>query len=339
MTTTIIPKQAITQLKKMLDNFKLNEAIELSSNEAQTRKFLIEPFFFMLNYVSTDLIPEYNADFGDRVSQKIDYAIVLNKKDTILIEAKKQTSKLSDKEAGQLNGYFNNTKNSKLAILTNGIEYRFYSDVIEPNIIDNKPFFQFNLSSYTDNDIEALIKFDKRFIKIKEIIETAQEVVFTESFEDSLFKELSAPSKDFLKIIHKNMLFKTKFNEETQGKMINLINSSLLKCLYDKKVLEEASSNSQGVITTELEIQAYHIIRTLLIQNKKIPNERISYKDFKGFFNINIDESSKKIICKLIFNGKINKICIENNEYILEHIDDLLKYKNELTNRTLSLVE
>jgi len=336
MTTTVIPKQAISQLKKMLDSFKLTEAIEISSNEAQTRKFLIEPFFFMLNYVSTDLIPEYNADFGDRVSQKIDYAIVLNKKDTILIEAKKQNSKLTDKEAGQLNGYFNNTKNSKIAILTNGVEYRFYSDVVEPN---NKPFFIFNLSSYTENDIEGLLKFDKRFIKIKEIVESAQEIVFAESFEDSLFKELLAPSKDLLKIIHRNMLFKTKFNEETQGKMINLINSSLLKCLYDKKVIEESNSNSQGVITTELEIQAYHIIRTLLIQNKKIPNERISYKDFKSFFNISIDDSSKKVICKLGFNNGKMKISIENNEYILEHIDDLVKYKNELTNRTLALVE
>lgn len=339
MITTIIPKQAISQLKKMLDNFKLIEAIEMSSNEAQTRKFLIEPFFFMLNYVSTDLIPEYNADFGDRVSQKIDYAIVLNKKDTILIEAKKQNSKLTDKEAGQLNGYFNNTKNSKIAILTNGVEYRFYSDVVEPNIIDNKPFFLFNLSSYTENDIEGLLKFDKRFIKVKEIVEAAQEIVFAESFEDSLFKELLAPSKDLLKIIHRNMLFKTKFNEQTQGKMINLINSSLLKCLYDKKVIEESNSNSQGVITTELEIQAYHIIRTLLIQNKKIPNERISYKDFKSFFNISIDDSSKKVICKLGFNNGKMKISIENNEYILEHIDDLVKYKNELTNRTLALIE
>jgi hypothetical protein len=289
--------------------------------------------------VSTDLIPEYNADFGDRVSQKIDYAIVLNKKDTILIEAKKQNSKLTDKEAGQLNGYFNNTKNSKIAILTNGVEYRFYSDVVEPNIIDNKPFFLFNLSSYTENDIEGLLKFDKRFIKIKEIVESAQEIVFAESFEDSLFKELLAPSKDLLKIIHRNMLFKTKFNEETQGKMINLINSSLLKCLYDKKVIEESNSNSKGVITTELEIQAYHIIRTLLIQNKKIPNERISYKDFKSFFNISIDDSSKKVICKLGFNNGKMKISIENNEYILEHIDDLVKYKNELTNRTLALVD
>jgi predicted type IV restriction endonuclease len=335
----VIPKQAVSQLKKSLDNFKLNEALELCSNEAQTRKFLIEPFFLMLNYVSNDLIPEYNADFGDRVSQKIDYAILLNKKDTILVEAKKYNSKLTDKEAGQLNGYFSNTKNSKIAILTNGIEYKFYSDVVEPNIIDSKPFFSFNISNYTDNDLEALIRFDKRFIKIIDIVKTAQEIVFTESFENAFFKELIAPSKDLMKIIHKNMTFTTKFNEDTIGKMISLVNSSFLKCMYDKKVHLESLSNSQGVVTTELEIQAYHTIRTMLIQNKKIPNDRVGYRDFKGFFNICIDDSSKKVICKLVFsNGKM-KIFIGDNEYNLDHIDDVLKYKTELTNRTLLLVE
>ncbi|MEA9415477.1 MULTISPECIES: type I restriction enzyme HsdR N-terminal domain-containing protein [unclassified Flavobacterium] len=337
--TTNIPKQSINQLKKTLENFKISDAIELCTNEAQTRKFLIEPFFEMLNFVSNDLIPEYNADFGERISQKIDYAILLNKKDTILVEAKKYNSRLSDKEAGQLNGYFNNTKNSRIAVLTNGIEYRFYSDVLQPNVIDNKPFFVFNLSNYSDRDLETLIKFDKRYVVINEIIKTAQEAVFVEDFENSLLKELIAPSKDLLKIIHRNMNFKTKFNDDTQGKMISMINSSLLKSLYDKKVIAESNSNTGGIITTESEIQAYHTIRTLLIQNKKIPNERIFYRDFKSFFNISIDDNVKKVICKLVFNDSKMKILIENNEYLLTSIDDVLKYKNELTNRTLSLIE
>jgi hypothetical protein len=49
--------------------------------------------------------------------------------------------------------------------------------------------------------------------------------------------------------------------------------------LYDKKVIDESNSNSLGIITTELEIQAYHTIRTLLIENKKIPRDRINYRD------------------------------------------------------------
>ncbi|CAI2769235.1 type I restriction enzyme HsdR N-terminal domain-containing protein [Flavobacterium collinsii] len=337
--TTNIPKQSINQLKKTLENFKINDAIELCTNEAQTRKFLIEPFFHLLNYMPNDLIPEYNADFGERISQKIDYAILLNKKETILIEAKKYNSRLSDKEAGQLNGYFNNTKNSRIAILTNGIEYRFYSDILQPNVIDNKPFFVFNLSNYSDRDLETLIKFDKRYIVVNEIINTAQESVFAEDFETSLLKEFIAPSKDLLKIIHRNMSFKTKFNDETQGKMIKMINSALLKSLYDKKVIDESNSNTGGIITTESEIQAYHTIRTLLIQNRKIPSQRIFFKDFKSSFNISIDEHPKKIICKLVFTDSKMKLIIENNEYLLSSIDDVLKYKNELTNRTLILLE
>jgi hypothetical protein len=332
-------KQSVNQLKKTLDNFKLNEAIDLCSNEAQTRKFLIEPFFEMLNYLPTDLIPEYNADFGDRVSQKIDYAILLNKKDTILIEAKKYNSKLTDKEAGQLSGYFSNTKNSKIAILTNGIEYRFYSDVVNINIIDSKPFFTFNISDYSSTDLDALIMFDKRNIDIKDIVETAQESVFIEDFETTFFKELCVPSNELLKVIHKNMTFRTKFNEETQQKMIGLINSTMLKTMYDKKVIQESSSNTIGIVTTESEIQAYHTIRTLLLQNKKIASNRIFYKDFKSFFNISIDDNTKKVICKLLFTDSKMKIQIENNEYILENLDDVIKYKNELTNRALSLID
>jgi hypothetical protein len=335
-----LPKQSVNQLKKALDNFKYNDAIELCTNEAQTRKFLIEPFFEILNYASNDLIPEYSADFGERISQKIDYAILLNKKDIILVEAKKHNSKLTDKEAGQLNGYFGNTKNSKIGILTNGTEYRFYSDVVQPNLIDSKPFFIFNITSYSESDLDTLIKFDKRYIKVIEIVKTAQEVVFIESFESSFFNELATPSKDLLKLIFKNMSFKTKpFNDEIQIKLIKLFNSSLLKSMYERKLLLEVQSNSQGIITTEIEIQAYHIIRTLLIQNKKIPKERIGYRDFKGFFNICIDDSTQKVICKLNFNNSNMKITIESNEFILENIDDLLKYKNHLTDRTLKIIE
>jgi len=184
-----------------------------------------------------------------------------------------------------------------------------------------------------------LIAFDKRYIKVIEIVKTAQEVVFVESFENAFFQELVTPSKDLLKIIHRNMTFTTKFNDETIGKMSKLINSSFLKCIYDKKVQLESLSNSQGVITTELEIQAYHTIRTLLIQNKKIPKERVSYRDFKSFFNISIDDNSKKVICKLIINGAKIKFYIGDNEYLLDHIDDVLKFKTELTNRALLLIE
>jgi len=331
-------KQAFNFLKKSLENFNFTQKAENCSNEAQTKKFLIDPFFMLLNYGHEDLIPEYEADFGDRVSNKVDYAIKLNRKDIIIIECKKLTSKLTDKEAGQLSGYFQNAKNSRIAILTNGKEYRFYSDVALANTMDSKPFFAFDIENYSDNDIEGLLDFDARIINVIDIISKAQESVFIEDFENTFFKEMTSPSPEFLKLIHKRMIFKTKYNEE---RIKELMNSSLFKSLTEKIILHETKTNSKsaGIITTDEEIQAYHTIRTLLIQNKKIPNDRITYRDQKGSFNIMVDDNQRKTICQLKFTDSSKKITIGMNDYPLASIDDILKFKNELNDRTLSMLE
>lgn len=134
------------------------------------------------------------------------------------------------------------------------------------------------------------------------------------------------------------MIFKTKYNEE---RMKELMNSSLFKSLTEKIIIHETKTNSKsaGIITTNEEIQAYHTIRTLLIQNKKIPNDRITYRDQKGAFNIMVDDNQKKTICQLKFSDSSKKIVIGMNDYPLESIDDILKFKNELNDRTLSLLE
>jgi hypothetical protein len=339
--TTINRKQAFNLLKKSIENFNFIQKSENCANEAQTKKFLIDPFFMLLNYAHEDLIPEYEADFGDRVSNKVDYAIKLNKKDIIIVECKKLNSKLTDKEAGQLSGYFQNAKNSKIAILTNGKEYRFYSDVALTNTMDSKPFFIFNIESYSDNDIENLLDFDARIINLNSIISKAQESVFIEDFENTFFKEMTNPSKEFLKLIHKNMIFKTSFNDKRIEEMKGLMSSSLFKSLTDKIMIHETKTNSKsaGIITTNDEIQAYHTIRTLLIQNKKIPSERIGYRDQKGAFNIMIDENQRKIICQLKFTDNNMKIGIGDNDYPIDNIDDILKFKDELIKRTIMLLE
>ncbi len=331
-------KQAFNFLKKSLDNFNFSQKSENCGNEAQTRKFLIEPFFNLLNYAHEDIIPEYEADFGERVSKKVDYAIKLNRKDIIIIECKPLKTKLTDKEAGQLSGYFQNSKNSRIAILTNGKEYRFYSDVALANTMDSRPFYVFDVESYTDSDIEGLLDFDARIINVIDIISKAQESVFIEDFENTFFKEMTSPSPEFLKMIHKKMSFKTKYNEE---RIKELMNSSLFKSITEKIILHETKTNSKsaGIITTDEEIQAYHTIRTLLIQNKKIPNDRITSRDQKGTFNLMVDDNQRKIICQLKFTDSSKKITIGINDYPLESIDDILKFKNDLTERTLSLLE
>ena len=335
-------KQSFNFLKKALENFKFIEKSENCSNEAQTKKFLIEPFFELLNYGNEDLIPEYDADFGERISHKVDFAIKSGKKVIIIIECKPLSKKLTDKEAGQLSGYFQNSKNTRIAILTNGKEYRFYSDVSIANTMDSKPFFVFNIEDINDNNIDGLLDFDARYIRengINEIITKAQEFVFIEDFENTFFKEMTNPSQHFLKMIHRNMSFKSKYNET---RMIELMNSSLFKSLTDKIIIHETKTNSKtaGIITTSEELQAYHTIRTLLIQNNKISSERISYRDLKGTFNIMVDDNQKKIICQLKFTESSKKLIIGfSNGIDIDNLDDILKSKNELIARAISLLE
>jgi hypothetical protein len=52
-----------------------------------------------------------------------------------------------------------------------------------------------------------------------------------------------------------------------------------------------------------------------------------------------VDDNQKKTICQLKFSDSSKKIGIGMNDYPLESIDDILKFKNELNDRTISLLE
>lgn len=121
----------VRELKKHMSAFDLKKAVASSENEARTRMHLVEPFFEWLGYSPRGmgdpiLIPEYDADFADLKKKKVDYAIQFRKKPEILIEVKKATVKINSTHVRQLNEYFVHTNESKIGILTNGIEYQFF---------------------------------------------------------------------------------------------------------------------------------------------------------------------------------------------------------------------
>jgi len=71
--------------------------------------------------------PEYVADVGIKKGEKVDYAILLDKKPIILIEAKSVNEELV-RHSSQLFRYFSATT-AKFGILTNGLKYWFYTDL------------------------------------------------------------------------------------------------------------------------------------------------------------------------------------------------------------------
>tara|TARA_B110000046_G_scaffold60782_1_gene68335 strand:- start:988 stop:2013 length:1026 start_codon:yes stop_codon:yes gene_type:complete len=336
-------KQLINNIKRQISRYDYEEvAKSRCKNEAQTRILLIEPFISdVLGYdILNEVTPEYNADFGDRVSKKVDYAISIHKnKPIILIEAKKYGEKLSDKHAGQLNNYFVNTDSAKIGILTNGIEYRFYvTSTYKQNILTPEPFLIFQIIDFSNSDLEVLSKFHKKVIEPTELIEETDEKIFVGMFEEALCSELTNPTDDFLKCILKRMNDSYRLTSQRKEQLIELLNPFSIKGVADR-IYEKQNSGDTGIITTAEEKQAFHFIKAVLMQHRNIDPGRISYKDYKGFFTVITDDKSRNQICNLKLGGGKKTITINDVTYELNSLDEITNYKKQLTEVTLGLLD
>jgi hypothetical protein len=114
-----INKQFVTVIKKSITKIDFSKLEEKCTNEAQTRQYLIEPIIETLGYSRfDDMLTEINAGWGQKNDKAdIGLALLKNKEPEIIIECKKYGKSLTDKEANQLNGYFNNTFNIRLNCL------------------------------------------------------------------------------------------------------------------------------------------------------------------------------------------------------------------------------
>jgi hypothetical protein len=337
-------KQITKEIKKELDQFNFEKAIEMCDNEAQTRMYLIEPFFEILRFnrglMQGDLHPEYTADFGNNVSKKVDYAIILKgDSPTIVIECKKASKTLNDKDIRQLNEYFMYTKESKIGILTNGVQYMFFTrSSTDSSLLNHKPFFVFDLNDYDSSSIETLALFYRTSIELNAIIEEAEEIYFLDQFEDAFYKELSHPSKEFIKAIYSNMGGK-RMTDKTESQIRPLINSVSIKTVLDRIIVDEANSTNSGIITTDEELRIYHVVKTILAQNKKIETHRIGYRDMKGKFSILMDDNQRLKICDIYATPNSQRIDINGEKFEVSDFDSIVKLKKKLTDSALELLD
>ena len=184
-------KQLGERVVKLKDNIQTEEA---------TKNAFIMPFIQSLGYDvfnPLEVVPEYVTDIGTKKGEKIDYAIFKDGHPSILIECKHWAQNLNLHD-GQLLRYFHVSK-AKFGILTNGITYRFYSDLVEKNKMDEKPFFEFDLLDIKDTQVEELKKFHKHYFDIEKILNTASELKYINEIKSLLTNELKNPSETFIK--------------------------------------------------------------------------------------------------------------------------------------------
>ena len=336
--------------------------LEHLQTEEATKNAIIMPFINIMGYDvfnPTEIVPEFTADIGMRKGEKVDYAIIQDGLPIILIECKSAGSELNQDNATQLFRYFTATS-VRFGILTNGIDYQFFSDLDEPNKMDTKPFMEFNLLDFDDQIVEELKRFTKTAFDLEDTLSAATELKYTTEIKRVLAEEMRRPSEDFVRLLagqvysgRMTQSIRDQFTERTRRAFQQLINdriSDRLKSalahesepedLRDVQVQEDVDVTSEGdesgIVTTKEEIDAYNIIRAILWETVDVT--RIVMRDTKSYCGILLDDNNRKPICRLRFNSSQRYLVLidddrQESRHAIVSVEDIFSFANELKAR------
>jgi len=184
----------IDRLKAAVENVLNRTEVVKGKGEEATKQAMVLPMIEALGYDiwnPGEVCPEYEADTAIKKGgqkEKVDYAILLGDVPKIFIEVKPCGEDL-DGHHGQLKRYFTSTPSVSLGIITNGVEYRFFTDTGEQNIQDDDPFFVANFDS-VDQGLDVMARFQKSVFSGDAIRDYATELTYTAKIMDFLAKEI-----------------------------------------------------------------------------------------------------------------------------------------------------
>ncbi|GGP57067.1 type I restriction endonuclease [Shewanella saliphila] len=332
-------------------------AASLQTEEA-TKNALIMPFLHtVLGYDvfnPNEVIPEFTADIVTKKGEKVDYALVKDGEVQILIECKKYGEKLSIKHAGQLFRYFSVT-NSRLAILTNGTEYQFFTDLDAPNKMDEKPFLTLDLLNIDEHLVPELKKLTKSSFDVESIVSAAGELKYLNQIKKLLNEQFKEPEEEFIKFFaaraYDGVLtpkVKQQFTEITKKALRQFLSDSIndrLKSAIggeqvskkDEETLHTQDDDKPKIITTNDEVEGFNIVKAILRQ--KVDATRIIARDTQSYFGVLLDDNNRKPLCRLHFNAKqkyLGLFDVDKNEtrHPIETIDQIFDFSEILLQTT-----
>ncbi|MBW4636623.1 MAG: hypothetical protein KME05_00010 [Gloeocapsa sp. UFS-A4-WI-NPMV-4B04] len=243
----------------------------------------------------------------------------------MLVEAKARGQK-AEAHDGQLSRYFNGLLKTKVAIVTNGTEYRFFTDLRDKNFMDKEPFFSFNVLQYDLKDIENLKFFHRDNFDAAAISRQAEEMVYVKGMTQLIGNLLRSPSEEFVRFLVTE-LGKVALSYEVQGWITNKViekfepivkksvQSSLLELMTRslsqemaqtvetgntfksaeveeiEEELQEPEPEEAKLVTTDEEIEAFEKIKAI-VENSTIDGLEVKYKDTVNYFGVNLGKNN-----------------------------------------------
>ncbi|WP_370967121.1 type I restriction endonuclease [Enterobacter wuhouensis] len=338
---------------------KIKQQVEVINTEEATKTAFVMPFIHnVLGYDVFDpseVTPEFVCDVGTKKGEKIDYAIMKNNDVQILIECKKIGEPLNINHASQLFRYFHVT-NARISILTNGQNYKFFTDLDAPNKMDEKPFLEVDLLDIDENIIPELKKLTKSSFDLESIINAAGELKYVSQIKKILHTQLNNPEDDFVKFfasrvydgiltqkVRESFLNLTRkaasqyINDQVNERLksaITGVTPAIIEAQVDSShVDDDEHKDEKDVVTTMEELEGYHIVKA--ITRAVLDAPRITHRDTKSYFGILVDDNNRKPLCRLHFNRSqkyIGLFDIEKNEtrHPIASVDDIYSFADIL---------
>lgn len=344
---------------------KLNElakrAVTLKEHlqtEAATSTALVLPFLNALGYDvfnPSEVVPEFTADVGTKKGEKVDYAIMRDGVPQILVEVKCWNVNLREVQASQLFRYYATTP-ARIAVLTNGFEYRFFADLVKPNTMDEKPFLTFDIQDIRPQTIKNLEPFTRDSFQVDQVLDAAADLRHLNSIKARIEEEMANPSealaRHFGADLHRSGRFTQKVIEQFQGlvkqafsqvineKIQSRLTSALdaeaermrAEALAEVALPEGIHSVDGDIVTTVEEVEAFEIIRTLV--GEVISPSRVFMRDSKSYCAVLVDDNNRRTLCRLFYDRAQKYIVILDEErteqrFPIESNEDLYKYAKE----------
>jgi predicted type IV restriction endonuclease len=330
---------------------KTQKLCSLLETEEATKNALIMPFINLLGYDifdPTEVIPEFVADVGIKKGEKVDYAIKKDGKLIILLECKHCGGDLSIKHSSQLFRYFAVTE-ARLAVLTNGLVYRFYTDLEAPNKMDEKPFLEVDMAELNDVSINELKKLTKQNFNIEDILASAGELKYTRQIKRLINEQIEKPSDEFVKLfaskVYDGIITPARrdyFADLTRRSFKQLINERINERLkmaisgandFSEQETEESNPPEKLIETTAEEIEGFYIVKSLL-RDIVDPN-RIMNRDTQSYMGILLDNNNRKPLARLHFNRtqKYLGVFDENRQeerVPIQNLDEIYQYAEKM---------
>ncbi len=334
---------------------------ELLLTEEAAKTALVMPFIQALGFDvfnPSEVVPEFTADVGIKKGEKVDYALTIEGKIAILMECKPSSVELDLKHASQLFRYFSTT-DARVAILTNGVVYQFYSDIDQPNKMDEKPFFIFSMDGIRRTDPAILERFTKANFDIDLIVAEAGRLKLQSQMRIELDKEFADPSDDFVKIMTARLYpgrINAALKEQCKAAVITAISTIIRDRVNERltsalnvanplpDLIEEGASDDMsdgsGIITTDDEIAGFRIVQAIAARH--VHPDRVVIRDSKSYCAVLLDDNNRKSLVRLHFNSPTTRYVgtfsgKSETRHPVSALTDIYRLESEITLRLQEL--